>query len=193
MTEASLSTLNIVLAILLFVSAIFLIVAVLIQSGKSKGVSGAITGGASETYFGKNKSKSRDKKLSLITAIVAIVFVVLAVVAYVTQDYIDEGAYWERIFGISDDSTSSSKVPSTSSSKKPVASSDSATGSSSDDSADVPAGGTDSSVAGEGTTDSSVTGGSTADSGDNTTGSSVTDDSTANGGGDAGNTNPDNE
>ena len=47
--------LNIVLAILLFASAIFLIIAVLIQSGKSKGVSGAIAGGTSETYFGKNK------------------------------------------------------------------------------------------------------------------------------------------
>ena len=84
------STLNIVLAILLFASALFLIIAVLIQSGKSKGVSSAIAGGASETYFGKNKGKSRDKKLSLLTTIVAIVFAVLALITYVTQDYIDE-------------------------------------------------------------------------------------------------------
>ena len=81
--------LNIVLAILLFASAIFLIIAVLIQSGKSKGVSGAIAGGASETYFGKNKGKSRDKQLSLLTTIVAIVFAVLALITYVTQDYIE--------------------------------------------------------------------------------------------------------
>ena len=83
------TVLNIILAILLFLAAIFLIVAVLLQSGKSKGVSGAITGGSSETYFGKNKGKSYEKKLSLITTIVAIVFVVLALVAYVTQDYIN--------------------------------------------------------------------------------------------------------
>lgn len=83
------SVLNIILAILLFLAAIFLIVAVLLQSGKSKGVSGAITGGSSETYFGKNKGKSYEKKLSLITTIVAIVFVVLALVAYITQDYIN--------------------------------------------------------------------------------------------------------
>ncbi len=81
--------LNIVLAILLFASAIFLIIAVLIQSGKSKGVSGAIAGGTSETYFGKNKGKSRDKQLSLLTTIVAIVFAVLALITYVTQDYIE--------------------------------------------------------------------------------------------------------
>ena len=96
------TALNIVLAILLFLAAIFLIVAVLIQSGKDKGVSGAITGGSSETYYGRNKGKSRDKKLSLITTIVAIVFILLAIVAYITQPYTDEGDYWERVFGIGD-------------------------------------------------------------------------------------------
>ncbi len=96
------TALNIVLAILLFLAAIFLIVAVLIQSGKDKGVSGAITGGSSETYYGRNKGKSKDKKLSLITTIVAIAFILLAIVAYITQPYTDEGDYWERVFGIGD-------------------------------------------------------------------------------------------
>ena len=96
------TALNIVLAILLFLAAIFLIVAVLIQSGKDKGVSGAITGGSSETYYGRNKGKSKDKKLSLITTIVAIVFILLAIVAYITEPYTDEGDYWERVFGIGD-------------------------------------------------------------------------------------------
>lgn len=80
-------TLNIVLAVLLFISAIFLIVAVLMQSGKDKGT-GVVTGGSSETYFGRNKSKSKEKKLALLTAIVAIVFVVLAILAFITQEYI---------------------------------------------------------------------------------------------------------
>ena len=77
--------LDIVLAILLFVSAIFLIVAVLMQSGKDKGT-GVITGGSSETYFGKNKGKSKEKKLALLTTIVAIVFIVLAILAFVLQE-----------------------------------------------------------------------------------------------------------
>ena len=108
---------NAVLAILLFLSAIFLIVAVLLQSGKDKGVSGAITGGSSETYFGKNKGKSFDKKLALVTTIVAIVFVVLALLAFVTQDYVNERPaledYWNRIFGTSTTTSSSTTSSST--------------------------------------------------------------------------------
>ena len=82
-------TLNIVLAILLFVSAIFLIIAVLMQSGKDKGT-GVITGGSSETYFGRNKNKSKEKKLALITTIVAIIFVILAILVYILQDLPEE-------------------------------------------------------------------------------------------------------
>lgn len=78
-------TLNIVLAILLFVSAIFLIVAVLMQPGKDKGA-GVITGSSSETYFGKNKNKSKEKKLALLTTIVAVIFIILAILAFVLQD-----------------------------------------------------------------------------------------------------------
>ena len=80
---------DIILGVLLIVAAVFLVVAVLIQSGKSKGVSGTISGGTSETYFGKNKGKSIDKKLSLLTAIVAIVFMVIVLVVYVGQPYTD--------------------------------------------------------------------------------------------------------
>ena len=77
--------LNIVLSILLLLSAVFLVIAVLMQSGKDKGM-GAIGGGSSETYFGKNKGKSSDKKLSLITTIVAIVFAVIALFTFIIQD-----------------------------------------------------------------------------------------------------------
>lgn len=83
--------LQLILGILLFISAIFLIVAVLMQTGKSKGV-GAIAGGSSETYFGKNKGKSRDKKLALLTTIVAIIFVVMALLSFVIQPYHDHDA-----------------------------------------------------------------------------------------------------
>jgi len=78
---------NIFLGILLLLAALFLIVAVLLQNGKSKGT-GVITGGA-ETFFGKNKGKSIDKKLSMLTAIVAVVFVLLVIIVFVSQDYTD--------------------------------------------------------------------------------------------------------
>ena len=76
---------DIVLSIILFIAAIFLIVAVLMQSGKSHGLSGSIAGGA-ETFFGKTKGKTFDKTLSRLTTIVSIVFVVLVLAVYIAQD-----------------------------------------------------------------------------------------------------------
>ena len=75
---------NLIIGIVLLVSSIFLVIAVLMQNGKSHGLSGAIAGGA-ETFFGKNKGKTIDKKLSLFTTIVSIVFVLIVIVAFVIQ------------------------------------------------------------------------------------------------------------
>ena len=79
------TALNITLGIILLLAAIFLIVAVLMQSGKSHKLSGTIAGGA-ETFFGKTKGKSIDKLFSKLTTIVSIVFVVLVIVVYIFQD-----------------------------------------------------------------------------------------------------------
>ncbi|MBO4265201.1 MAG: preprotein translocase subunit SecG [Clostridia bacterium] len=76
--------LEIVLGIILLIAAVFLVVAVLMQSGKAKNLSGTIAGGA-ETFLGKNRAKAADKKLSTLTTIVAIIFVVLVIVVYVIQ------------------------------------------------------------------------------------------------------------
>lgn len=70
-----------ILGAVLMLCAIFLTVVVLFQD-KSKGLSGAIGGGASETYFGKNKGSSTSKKLSKLTTVVSIVFVVLVFVTF---------------------------------------------------------------------------------------------------------------
>ena len=53
-----------------------LIAIVMLQSGKSAGLSGAIAGGA-DTFLSKNKAKSLDAKLAKMTKWVAIAFVVL--------------------------------------------------------------------------------------------------------------------
>lgn len=73
-----------ILGIVLLVAAIFLVVAVLMQSSKSHKLSGTIAGGA-ETFFGKSKGATIDKKLNTLTAIVAIIFVVLVAVMYIIQ------------------------------------------------------------------------------------------------------------
>ena len=71
---------ELILGIVLILLSVAIIVLVLLQEGKSAGLSGAIAGGA-ETFFGKNKSRTMESKLVLITKIIAISFFVLALVA----------------------------------------------------------------------------------------------------------------
>jgi len=68
----------------MIIMAIFLVVAVLMQSGKDSRLSGTIAGGA-ETFFGKTKGKSIDRILSKATTVVSIIFVVLVLLIYVLQ------------------------------------------------------------------------------------------------------------
>ena len=75
---------NTALAIILLVAAVFLVIAVLMQSGKDHNLSGTISGGA-ETFFGKSKGKTIDKILSKVTTVVAILFALLVIVVYVIQ------------------------------------------------------------------------------------------------------------
>ena len=56
-----------------------LIAVVMLQSGKSAGLSGAIAGGV-DTFLSKNKAKTWDAKLAKMTKWVAIVFMVLTLV-----------------------------------------------------------------------------------------------------------------
>ena len=62
--------------------AVFLVIAVLMQSGKDSNLSGTIAGGA-ETFFGKTKGKTIDRALSKVTGIVSVIFVILVLVVYV--------------------------------------------------------------------------------------------------------------
>ena len=67
-----------VLLSLLVIDAIALIIVVLLQSGKSAGLSGAISGGA-EQLFGKQKVRGIDAVLHRITVVLAVLFFILAV------------------------------------------------------------------------------------------------------------------
>jgi preprotein translocase subunit SecG len=71
-----------VLGGVLIAMALFLVIAVLAQTGKDKKLSGSIAGG-SDTYFGKSKGRSWDKILARLTTVIAILFGVLVVVLYV--------------------------------------------------------------------------------------------------------------
>jgi preprotein translocase subunit SecG len=68
-----------ILSIIMVILALFLIAVVLLQSGKTAGLSGAIAGGA-DTFLSKNKAKTWDAKLAKATKWVAIAFLVLSLV-----------------------------------------------------------------------------------------------------------------
>ena len=70
--------------IVLLALGVLLTIAVLMQHGKSYGLSGTIAGGA-ETFFGKDKGRRIDKVLSRVTTILGAVFIVLALLIYVVQ------------------------------------------------------------------------------------------------------------
>ena len=70
--------LRIILIVLEVIASIALTAVVLLQSGKEAGLSGAISGGNTDTYLGKNKSSSWDKKLASSTKWIALVWLLLA-------------------------------------------------------------------------------------------------------------------
>lgn len=73
--------------IIMLIAAVFLVVAVLLQHGKSHGLSGTIAGGA-ENFFGKEKGKRVDRVLSRLTSWIGVFFVVTVLAIYVIQpDY----------------------------------------------------------------------------------------------------------
>ncbi|WP_078378980.1 preprotein translocase subunit SecG [Sutcliffiella halmapala] len=70
------------LTILLIIVALALITVVLLQSGKSAGLSGAISGGA-ETLFGKQKARGLDLILHRTTVVLSVLFFILTLtIAY---------------------------------------------------------------------------------------------------------------
>ena len=75
----NMNTLNLILTIIQVLCGLAVIAVVMLQSGKSAGLSGAIAGGA-DTFLSKNKAKSLDAKLARWTKWVAVAFVVLSVV-----------------------------------------------------------------------------------------------------------------
>ncbi len=78
-----------ILCSIMIVLAIFLVIAVLMQSGKDSKLSGTIAGGA-ETFFGKTKGKTADRILSKATTIVSVIFVVLVLVVYIAQGIVSK-------------------------------------------------------------------------------------------------------
>lgn len=71
--------LRVVVTILYIIVCIALTVIVLMQEGKSAGLTGSISG-AAETYWGKNKGRSMEGALEKITKVLAVLFIVISIV-----------------------------------------------------------------------------------------------------------------
>lgn len=68
-----------ILVAIFVIVALFLAIIILMQEGKSAGLSGSISG-AAESYWGKNKGRSMEGKLERATKILAFLFFFLAIV-----------------------------------------------------------------------------------------------------------------
>ena len=70
--------------IVMAICAIFVILVVIFQPGNSSGISAL--GGQTETFLGKNKSKTFEHKMKKLTVVSSIVFAVLCIAfAIITQ------------------------------------------------------------------------------------------------------------
>lgn len=75
---------DILFKILLVIFSIGLITVVLLQKGKSAGLSGAISGGA-EHLFGKTKARGMELVLERTTVVLAAGFFILAIVVAIVE------------------------------------------------------------------------------------------------------------
>jgi len=73
--------------IVLCLFSLFLIAVVLLQSGRSAGLTGDISGGA-ETLLGKNKAKGYEATLKKLTKVAAVGMMVLAIALVLIQVYV---------------------------------------------------------------------------------------------------------
>ena len=73
-----------IVTVFLILSSLVLIASILLQSGKSAGLSGSIGGGA-EQIWGKNKARDYDAKFDKVTKVAAVMFILSAVLMSVIQ------------------------------------------------------------------------------------------------------------
>lgn len=79
--------LQIVFGILLIISSIAIIAIVLLQEGRSAGLSGAIAGGA-DTFFGKNKGRTMEAKLVKWTKVISLSFFAIVLTATLVMMFV---------------------------------------------------------------------------------------------------------
>ena len=69
-----------ILTVIYVINCLVLIVICLMQSKDDEGASGTIVGGASSSFYEKNKGRTKEGKLKNLTITLGIVFAVLSIV-----------------------------------------------------------------------------------------------------------------
>lgn len=72
--------LKVILTIVYIMVCVAIMVIVLLQDSKNQGLSGALAGGSGNSYWSKNKGRSKEGILNKVTIALGIVFIVLSVV-----------------------------------------------------------------------------------------------------------------
>ncbi len=72
------------LTILFIIVCDVLCVVVLMQKGRDSGISGLTGGSSSDTYWDKNKGRSREGMILLVTRVLSVVAILLAAVLNIT-------------------------------------------------------------------------------------------------------------
>lgn len=73
------ATWRIILTVILVIICLALTVIILFQEGKSAGL-GSLAGQNTDTYWGKNKRRSKEGRMVLITSILVVLFFVICAV-----------------------------------------------------------------------------------------------------------------
>ena len=72
------SVFYLIATIVISIASVVMIIVVCLQEGKSAGLSSSISGG-SDTYWSRNKGRSKEGKLEKITIIMTVVFFIAAI------------------------------------------------------------------------------------------------------------------
>ena len=94
-----------VFGIIILLVAVALVVTVVLQEGKNNGLSGAIAGGSADTFLGKSKAATKQKKLARLTTVLAIVFVALVLAMHITHLATTENYEYQEPTNVTDTDT----------------------------------------------------------------------------------------
>jgi preprotein translocase subunit SecG len=82
------SPFEIVCGALLLFSCLLIIFVVLIQESKDQGMSSAITGGSSDSFYGKNGKNTKDAKIGRFTKIAGFIFFAATLAVNIAAVYV---------------------------------------------------------------------------------------------------------